>query len=265
MRRPWSTDEITLALALYLKTPHSKISSSNPDFEVLANLLGRTTGAVSLKLANLVACDPEAAQNGHKGFSHGSKLDKEVWQTYIGEDRTISLDALIQKCQEISEQKTWNVKSLIFGESITEGSSSSLESIDGTTDIQTLVKLRRGQNFFRQMVLCRFQNRCVITGINLPPLLEAAHIIPWSENPSLRLVPQNGLALSSTMHKAYDKNFLGIDGDGRIHISDLFLQKANNTRFEEILIRLNGKKIILPPDVKLNSDYLDLRYQKFRS
>ncbi len=49
----WSTDEITLALALYLRTPYNRIHPRNPEIQKLATYLGRTEGAVSKKLAFL--------------------------------------------------------------------------------------------------------------------------------------------------------------------------------------------------------------------
>lgn len=55
----WNRDEIILALDLYFRIPFSKISQNNKDVIALAALLGRSPGAVGLKLANLASVDPE--------------------------------------------------------------------------------------------------------------------------------------------------------------------------------------------------------------
>ena len=69
--KPWSIDEITLALALYFRTPYSRISTRNPDIQALAAQLNRTPGSVSLKLGNLANLDLRVLQSGRKGFANG--------------------------------------------------------------------------------------------------------------------------------------------------------------------------------------------------
>lgn len=252
----WSTDEITLALALYLRTPYNRIHPRNPEIQKLATYLGRTEGAVSKKLANLACFDPEVAQKGKKGFSHGSKLDPQVWNLYVGSDREISLDKLIEDCRLIGQKIDIPIDNAVFG--IVE------ETIPvSTTEEEQVVKIRRGQAYFRQTVLCRYRYRCVVSGLNLPQMLEAAHILPWSDNETLRLVPQNGLALLPSLHKAYDLNLLGIDADGVVHISDALMDRSEEEPLKDFFKKISGQKIIVPSTVQVNREYLDLRYQTF--
>jgi len=63
-RKPWSKDELILAINLYCKTPFGKIHIKNPEIIELSNLLGRTPGSVSYKLANFASLDPSLAQKG---------------------------------------------------------------------------------------------------------------------------------------------------------------------------------------------------------
>ena len=259
--RLWDDYEITLALALYLRTPYGKISGKNPTIQALARLLGRSDGSVSLKLANLAACDPEVAEQGKKGFGNGSKRDRIVWDTYIGENREVSLEKLIDNCYLFGRDHEIDIDRIVLGIDDSTVSIPNVNLVD--TDRETLVKIRRGQAYFRQTVLRRYENRCVVTGLVLPSLLEAAHIVPWADNKALRLVPQNGLALNPMMHKAYDKNLLGIDADGIIHISDAFTDSAQNDRIRSLLDKVAGEKIIVPKDVTLNRDYLDRHFQDF--
>jgi putative restriction endonuclease len=64
---------------------------------------------------------------------------------------------------------------------------SKLVSPTGPTEITSSVKVRRGQQFFRQAILSAYGVRCCISGINVPRLLVASHIKPWSDFPNDRL------------------------------------------------------------------------------
>ncbi len=84
---------------------------------------------------------------------------------------------------------------------------------------ETVIKQRVNQNVFRNMVLNNYDFRCAITGINVPELPIASHIIPWAENEENRLNPENGICLSPLYDKAFDKGFIGISPEYRVLIS----------------------------------------------
>ena len=48
-------------------------------------------------------------------------------------------------------------------------------------DIASESKRRKGQDYFRRMILTNYGGRCALTGIDIPQLLLASHIIPWAE------------------------------------------------------------------------------------
>lgn len=73
------------------------------------------------------------------------------------------------------------------------------------------VTQRRGQSRFRTMLLEAYDNRCAVTRINEPMVLEAAHIEPYSGAASN--VAQNGLLLKSDIHKLFDRGVLVIQPD----------------------------------------------------
>jgi hypothetical protein len=62
----------------------------------------------------------------------------------------------------------------------------------GTTETVASVRVRRGQQFFRQTVLNSYGVRCCISGINVPRLLIASHIKPSRDFPKERLDPLPG-------------------------------------------------------------------------
>ena len=61
------------------------------------------------------------------------------------------------------------------------------------TDIETITRQRKGQDYFRRMVIANYNGRCALTGIDIPQLLFASHIIPWSKNKTTRLNPSKAL------------------------------------------------------------------------
>lgn len=65
----WLREETILAFDLYCRTPFGKISSSNNDIKELAQLIGRTSGVVALKMYDLAHFDPELRK---RNISNGS-------------------------------------------------------------------------------------------------------------------------------------------------------------------------------------------------
>ena len=72
-------------------------------------------------------------------------------------------------------------------------------------------KIRMEQSEFRKKILENFNNTCIITGQNCIDELEAAHIIPVSENENYDI--DNGLLLSANIHKTFDKYLWSINPD----------------------------------------------------
>lgn len=249
----WNRDEVTLALALYLQTPYSRISQSNPQIQALATVIGRTAGAVALKLGNLASLDKRVTSSGRKGFSHGARMDLEVWNDYVDPQGNMALERLTQNVSTICTARDISV-SVAIPDIITN---------PDITEKTTTVLVRTKQSFFRGVVLNRYEGQCAITGLKLTDLIEAAHIVPWSEDSSIRLEPSNGLALNPLMHLAYDKHYIGIDGVGHIHVSDRFLERAGTDTMRNFLTSLDKRKIITPGIGKPSADLLDRHFQHY--
>lgn len=79
----WTREELLFAINLYCKLPFGKLHSKNPEIIKLANLIGRTPGAVAYKLVNFASLDPSLQRRGIKGASHASKLDKKYGMNFI--------------------------------------------------------------------------------------------------------------------------------------------------------------------------------------
>jgi len=91
----------------------------------------------------------------------------------------------------------------------------------GPTEEFATVKVRRSQQFFRQMILNAFDSRCCVSGLPVRELLVASHIVPWSAFPNERLNPQNGCLRTATclsrLHDgAFDAGLITFDSDPRL-------------------------------------------------
>lgn len=127
-------------------------------------------------------------------------------------------------------------------------------------------KHRLHQSSFRQAVLFAYDNKCAMTGLPTPRLLDAAHIIADSDDHGEASV-RNGISLSKLHHSAYDKNLIGIDADYQIHVSDQLVNAKDGPLLELGLKALEGKRIALPKHKECwpDRDRLAERFEKFAS
>jgi len=89
------------------------------------------------------------------------------------------------------------------------------------TEKETLVKARRGQGKYRELLL-GLEHRCRITGVDKPEHLIASHIKPWrSASNDERLDPENGFMLTPTIDHLFDKGFISFESDGTILLADV--------------------------------------------
>ena len=129
-----------------------------------------------------------------------------------------------------------------------------------------LVKQRLHQASFRQAVISAYSDRCALSGMPEPLLLDAAHIIRDEDECYGQPVVSNGLPLSKTHHAAFDKHLIGIDPDYRVHVSDQLLSKQDGPMLE-VLKQLNGGAIHLPRrnKDKPDRDRLAMRFERFKA
>jgi putative restriction endonuclease len=116
----------------------------------------------------------------------------------------------------------------------------------GPTEKLSTVKLRRGQQFFRQAILNAYGVRCCITGIAVPRLLVASHIRPWSAFPEDRLNPRNGLCLSSLHDVAFDSGLITLDEKLRVVLSPRLKAHFPQPALEQNFAAYEGQPIRRP-------------------
>jgi putative restriction endonuclease len=108
------------------------------------------------------------------------------------------------------------------------------------------VKVRRGQQFFRQSILSAYGVRCCISGINVPRLLVASHIKPWGKFPKERLDPCNGLCLSSIHDAAFDGGLIALDEKLHVVLSKRLRSYFPAPALEQNFVPYEGVAIRLP-------------------
>ena len=115
-------------------------------------------------------------------------------------------------------------------------------------DAYSRVKVRgMAQAVFRAALLKAYSGRCALSEVYSPSLLEAAHIIPWSEaKPDQRISPSNGVLLSTINHRFFDLGWLMLNEDYTV-TADVSQTRAKSLE-RELLTELDGKKLRLPSD-----------------
>jgi len=235
----WSENELILAIRLYCQLPFGQLSSQNKKIIRLANVLGRTSSSVSMKLCNFASLDPDIVNSGRKGLQNASNLDRKIWCEFHQD-----WEGLFLKSEEILKQYNLEIED---------------EEDDysaGNRDVTTTARI--GQDFFRKMILVNY-GKCAVCGIEHNSLLIASHILPWANYPKDRLNPRNGLCLCALHDKAFDRNLLHIGGDYQIRIAEEMMQYKNKDWFAEYFGRYNARLINLPEKFFPNREFLGER------
>src|SRR3954453_13622789 len=128
------------------------------------------------------------------------------------------------------------------------------------------VRLRLHQQRFRRDVLRAYRKRCAICSLREAALVQAAHIVEDPEPEGIAAVV-NGLALCAIHPLAYDRNLLGIDPEGVVHIAQRLLEERDGPMLREGLQGFHRQQIHLPRDLSDHPDpqRLGLRFDRFRT
>jgi putative restriction endonuclease len=96
--------------------------------------------------------------------------------------------------------------------------------------------------------------------------VQAAHIIEDLDPAGIAAVI-NGLALCSIHHLAYDRNLLGIDPRGVVHIGRRLLNEIDGPMLRTGLQGFHGASIALPRrrEERPDPDRLAVRFERFHS
>jgi len=225
----WTREELILAFDLYCRIPFKKTKTSNPEVCALANILGRSSAAVARKLGNFGAFDPQLKERDISGLSHGSRLDREVWDEFHTD-----WNGLVLKAHKLRGKMEKAVRVPKKHATPT-----------GPSERISISRQRVHQTFFREAVLSAYQWTCGITGITIHECLVAGHIVPWSQSEEHRTDPTNGLCLSATFHNLFDAGLLTITDDLHIRIAKEVTREVDTPNARNIFA-YDGKPLHRP-------------------
>ncbi|MFG0284612.1 MAG: HNH endonuclease [Phycisphaerales bacterium JB039] len=230
-RRSWTRDELLVAFNLYCRTPFGRLHRSNPDIVELASRLGRTPSSAAMKLCNFASLDPALQARGIKGLSGASRQDQEIFAEFAADWARLASES--EEARERLGLATAEVEA-------------PAAPADRPTEATATVKVRRLQSLFRVTVLASYDYTCAISGICVPQLLQASHIVPWAVDESRRLDPRNGLALSALHDRAFDRGLITLDDDLRVVVSGRLRTGAPSDIHRAALLEIEGQAIRHP-------------------
>lgn len=186
-------------------------------------------------------------------MQNASTLDRKIWEEFTNnwEEQIFESEKLLAKLQNREI------------ETIADEQDGIISRVG--EDKMREVKTRVNQNFFRQSILSNYFYRCAICNLNIPELLIASHIIPWSFNQKERLNPQNGICFCSLHDKAFDTGFIGIKTDYHIVLSKEFAKMQKESYFPMYFGNYENNSMNLPDKFLPKPEFLEFHFQqKFR-
>lgn len=105
----------------------------------------------------------------------------------------------------------------------------------------TQITPRLGQGTFRLAVTEAYSKACAITGEHSLPVLESAHIKPYSSGGEHKV--SNGVLLRSDLHRLFDRGYMTITPEFKVEISRRLKEDFSNGKS---YYPLHGHKILLP-------------------
>lgn len=173
---------------------------------------------------------PSQSSYPKKGFCSAAMRHLQRYQTY--EPKEIEANTIVDQ----------------FGKG-TEVSSELMKHFDITKEGKDQISktnVRIGQTYFRKMIITLYAGKCCVTGLDVPKLLRASHIVGWAEDRENRMNPENGLCLSGTYDIAFDQHLISFDKDYRMIVGSEIKDHFTTAITRDYFKKYEGKKISMP-------------------
>lgn len=176
-------------------------------------------------------------------MSHGAKGEGEIWREFDDNPESLAFESerLLSK---FSGRPLEEIAEIDERELPKEG-----------LERERIVRVRVNQHFFRTAVLSAYDNKCCVTGLAVPELLVASHIIPWASDAKQRMNPRNGLCLNALHDRAFDRGLMFVAQDMTVHFREKLVKSEKKSPGLDWLLSYEGKAISEPrkfkPDVAL--------------
>jgi putative restriction endonuclease len=257
-RQNWSREELIVAFNLYCKLPFGHYHGRHPRVIELARLLGRTSGAVAMKLCNFASFDPTHQRRGIRGLRHAGKADQDIWDEFNGNWEGLAVESEEAYLRLKGEEPEEAVRGA--STEVEDTLAALLPASEEETEREQLVNVRLRQSFFRQTVLASYESRCCVCRLPCEALLIASHIIPWAQRPDLRVNPRNGLCLCALHDRAFDRGLLAVEPTFVICVSTRLERYLPQEVVEQMFIRFRATSISLPEKFKPEPDFLTYHF-----
>lgn len=120
-----------------------------------------------------------------------------------------------------------------------------MESSENRYGKEQMIKPRIGQGAFKVLITDAYHRRCAITGEKTLPVLEAAHIRPYSLEGPHEI--NNGLLLRRDFHTLFDRGYITVNKNLTIEVSHRIKEDFGNGK--EYYAH-HGSNLIVLPDRK---------------
>jgi putative restriction endonuclease len=175
-----------------------------------------------------------AALKSYREFLVLRQYEEGLWEVY----NTPELDAA-ELGRRLARKKIKSIEVLVPERDIDFSTKEGKE-------VLRQAKARVNQDFFRDMILLDYGTQCCVTGLNIPGVLRASHIVAWKDDKPNRLNPANGLCLSATYDAAFDRYLISFDEDYRMIFSPQLKEYYSNKAFKAQFLAFEGRQIALP-------------------
>lgn len=180
-------------------------------------------------------------------FLHNYGYCKRVVESGLSDKYYLS-DILTSEVTRLTALEIGNVDVEVAAREIRK---TRIPSLTERRRVLTEIITRPNQSIFRNNVLTACDNKCLITGVMLGTVLEAAHIVPVNQKGADTI--ENGLCLRSDIHLLFDTGNLRIRRDGGLHLSEDASQRINYAN--------------LPSEVNIpdyvNMDFIEWRWKYY--
>jgi hypothetical protein len=258
-RNRWTRDQLLIVLNLYHKLRFGQFDQRQPVIIDLAKRIGRTPSAVAMKLSNLASLDPALKLRGIDGLKGASELDRMMWADF--HENPAELVPLSQeRFDALFVETEMETTEVIPGSGIRKIA----RPPSGETETIRPAKQRRGQAYFREIVLNNYDNRCAITGMPVRELLIASHILPWSGHEAERLNVRNGICLNRLHDAAFDQGLIAFDDNLRLLLSKRLRDALPHEAVKSSFADYAGIALHFPVDaVAPEPDFISMHRRKY--
>ena len=240
----WTREQLLVAFALYCRLPFGLLHHKNPEIVRYAEAIGRSPSVLAMKLVNIASLDGAITSTGRTGLRNASATDRAMWKD------------MHDDWERFAVESNRAITAVRAGDE--ESPDGPLEDGDGVLVGQDRVVVgtsRVGQSFFRAAILSAYNERCCITGLSVPSLLVASHIIPWSHDRANRVNPRNGLLLSALHDRAFDSGLITVDENMTVRVSAKHAG-SDDPYFSESIESYDGRRISLPEKFSPDQEFL---------